>query len=42
MYDNPATAYVIHYTMLDSKDAFSCGKEEKKKKKEKERIKPSG
>lgn len=31
MHDNPATAYVIHYTMLDSKDAFSCGKEEEKK-----------
>lgn len=35
MYDNTATAYVIHYTVLDSKDAFSCGKEKKKKEKKK-------
>lgn len=31
--DNSGTAYVIHYTLLDSEDTFSSRKEEKNKKK---------
>lgn len=40
MHANPATAHVIHYRVLDSKDEFSCEKEEKKmKRKEALRLK---